>query len=70
MKKAAGFPELLSEHAIFNDVPAIAEDVLKAMFVVDGKAPKSIAMTAVNAVCSHTSAQELIGFLGKAMEVL
>ncbi|MCQ2553193.1 MAG: FAD-dependent oxidoreductase [Clostridia bacterium] len=70
MKKAAGFPELLSEHAIFNDVPAIAEDVFKSLFVVDGGAPKSIAMTAVDSVCRHTSAQELIGFLGKAMEVL
>lgn len=70
MKKAAGFPELLAEHAIFNDVPQIADEVLASMFVVDGGRPKSIAMTAANAVCEHTTAQDLIGFLGKAMEVL
>ena len=70
MKKAAGFPELLAEHAIFNEVPAIADEVLASMFIVDGGRPKSIAMTAANSVCEKTTAQDLIGFLGKAMEVL
>jgi len=70
MKKASGFPDLLAEHAIFNEVPAIADEVLASMFVVDGGRPKSIAMTAANSVCEKTTAQDLFGFLGKALEVL
>ncbi len=68
MKQYKGFPTLLTQRAIFEDLPEIADDIAGKLFTVDGKPGDSVIMYAVNLIAKRTSARELVDGITKILE--
>ena len=68
MKQYKGFPTLLTQRAIFEDLPEIADDIAGKLFTVDGKPSDSVIMYAVNLIAKRTSARELVDGITKILE--
>ncbi len=63
-----GFPTILSERAIFEDMPAMVDDIAKKAFTVDGKPGPGLLMYIVNSIAERTSASELVDLITKILE--
>jgi len=63
-----GFPTLLTSREIFEDLPAMADDICAKLFTVDGEPNSGTIMYIVNSLAQHTSATELVNFITRVME--
>lgn len=70
MKQYQNFPQLLEEHAIFNEVPEIADTIMDKLFRVDGGPPESLPMFAVNEIAKKASARQMVDFIMLALNSL
>lgn len=63
-----GFPTLLSQRQIFEDLPETADDIASKIFTVDSKGSKGLMMDILESIAARTSARELVDFAGILLE--
>lgn len=63
-----GFPTILSQRAVFEDLPAMCDDIANKVFTVDGQASQNIIMYIVEQIAKRTSASELVELVTKILE--
>ena len=63
-----GFPTLLGLREIFQDLPAMADDICQKLFTVDGVAGKGVIMSIINSLAERTSARELVDLITKVLD--
>jgi electron transfer flavoprotein-quinone oxidoreductase len=63
-----GFPTLLTTREIFEDLPAMADDIAAKLFTVDGQSSEGIIMSIVETIAKKTSARELVDLITKILE--
>ena len=68
MKQYKGFPTILTERAVFEDIPKIADDVCGKLFTVDGKPSDGVIMSTVNTIAQKTSARKLVDMITRILE--
>ncbi len=68
MKQFKGFPAILTERAVFEDIPEIADNVCAKLFSVDGEPSDGVIMYAVNAIAQKTSARQLVDMITRILE--
>lgn len=62
-----GFPTLLGQREIFEDLPEMVNDFAAKAFTVDG-APQNLIMYMLQSVAQRTTAAKLVNFITKVME--
>ncbi len=67
MDQYKGFPTILTMREVFEDVPAMVDDIATKLFTVDGQT-ESIIMYIVNTLAQKTSARELVDLITKVLE--
>ncbi|MCR4672348.1 MAG: FAD-dependent oxidoreductase, partial [Lachnospiraceae bacterium] len=70
MKEYKGFPTILSRREIFEDLPALADDVAGRLFTVTGKPEQNIILYLVNSLAQHTTATELVNLISTILEAM
>ena len=60
LKEYKGFPTLLSRREIFENIPAMVDDIATKAFTVDGQPGSSLMMYVINSVTQKTSAKQLV----------
>ena len=68
LKQYKGFPTLLGRREIFEDLPAMVNDIAAKAFTVDGKQGQSLMMYVLNSVAKHTTAAKLVNFVTTVLE--
>ena len=68
MDQYKGFPTILTMREVFEDVPAMVDDIATKLFTVDGQSGESIIMYIVNTLAQKTSARELVDLITKVLE--
>jgi electron transfer flavoprotein-quinone oxidoreductase len=68
LDQAKGFPTLLTKRGIFENLPALADDIASKLFTVDGTPNNGIAMYIVNAIAEQTSATDLVNGISEVLE--
>ena len=68
MKQFKGFPTLLTERAVFTDIPEIADNVCGKLFTVDGEPTDGLIMDTVNSIAQKTSARQLVDMITRILE--
>lgn len=62
-----GFPTLLGQREIFEDLPEMVNDFAAKAFTVDG-APQNLIMYMLQSIAQRTTAAKLVNFITKVME--
>ena len=62
-----GFPTILTRREIFENLPAMADDIAAKLFTVEGKAGNVI-MDIINSLAEKTSARELVDLITTILE--
>ena len=70
MKEYKGFPTILSRREIFEDLPALADDVAGKLFRVTGKPEQNLVLYLVNSIAQHTTATELVNLISTILEAM
>lgn len=68
MEECKGFPTLLTCRAIFEDLPAMADDIAAKLFTVDGQPNSGLIMYIVESIAKKTSARELVDMITNILE--
>ncbi len=68
MEQYKGFPTILTTREIFEDVPAMADDIATKLFTVDGQNSQSVIMDIVNSLAQKLSARQLVDLITKIVE--
>jgi electron transfer flavoprotein-quinone oxidoreductase len=68
LKQFKGFPTILTERAIFEDVPDTADKICEKLFTVNGEPTESAIMYAVNLIAQRTSARNAVDMITKIVE--
>jgi electron transfer flavoprotein-quinone oxidoreductase len=68
LDQAKGFPTMLTKRGIFENLPALADDIASKLFTVDGTPNNGIAMYIVNAIAEQTSATDLVNGISEVLE--
>lgn len=68
LKKSKGFPTLLTQRVMFEDLPSLADDIVSRLFTTDGKEGKGILSYAVDRVSETASAKEIVDLIAKVVE--
>ena len=68
LRQYKNFPGILTERAIFEDVPDIADKVGEKLFTVDGKPDDGVIMYALNEIAKRSSARDVVDMLTKLLE--
>ena len=67
MEQYKGFPTLLGQREIFEDLPEMANDIAAKAFTVDGN-PQNLLMYMIQSIAQHTTAAKLSNFVTKVLE--
>ncbi|MBR8701099.1 Electron transfer flavoprotein-ubiquinone oxidoreductase [Fusobacterium sp. DD29] len=67
MEQYKGFPTLLGQREIFEDLPEMANDIAAKAFTVDGN-PQNLLMYIIQSIAQHTTAAKLSNFVTKVLE--
>lgn len=68
LKSFKGFPTVLGRREIFEDLPAICDDIAGKIFTVDGKPSQNIILYMIQSIAEHTSASELMNLITTVLE--
>ena len=68
LKQFKGFPTVLTERAIFEDIPDTADKICEKLFTVNGEPTESAIMYAVNLIAQRTSARNAVDMITKIVE--
>lgn len=68
MDACKGFPTLLTCRAIFEDLPAMADDIAAKLFTVDGQPNSGLIMYIIESIAKKTSARELVDMITNILE--
>jgi electron transfer flavoprotein-quinone oxidoreductase len=68
LDQAKGFPTMLTKRGIFENLPALADDIASKLFTVDGQPNNGIAMYIVNAIAEQTSSTDLVNGISEVLE--
>ena len=68
LKEYKGFPTILTERAIFEDVPQTADAICNKLFTVDGQPADGVLQFALNEIAEKCSARELVDMITKMVE--
>lgn len=68
LKEYKGFPTILTERAIFEDVPQTADAICNKLFTVDGQPADGVLQFALNEIAEKCSARELVDMFTKMVE--
>ena len=63
-----GFPSILTERAIFEDVPEAADKICNKLFTVDGKPDDGVIRYALDVIAERSSARDVVDMLTKVLE--
>ena len=67
MEQFKGFPTLLSQREIFEDLPEMVNDIAAKAFTVNGRS-ENLLMYMIRSVAQHTTAAKLSNFITKVLE--
>ena len=68
MDSYKGFPTILSRREVFENLPAMVNDIAAKAFTVDGKPGPGLIMYIVNSLAQRTSATELMNLVTTILE--
>ena len=68
LKAAKGFPTVLTRREMFEDLPAMIDDIAGKLFTVDGKPSQNLIMYLIESIAKRTSASELMNLVTTVME--
>ena len=68
LEEYKGFPTILSRREIFENLPAMADDIAAKLFTVNGKPNKGLIMDVVQSLAERTSARELVDLITLVVE--
>ena len=68
MDACKGFPTLLTCRGIFEDLPAMADDIAAKLFTVDGQPSSGLVMYIIESIAKKTSARELVDMITNILE--